>query len=154
MRADGLVERLPVVGIDADAREALNLLAGSRLPGLVIADAAGRPLWIVPASQLLRFLLPCYVQDAPSLARVLPESMCDRMADRLRGKTVRALIPDNAARPAVVRHDDTIVEVAAVMSRLHCPLAAVMRDDAMIGVITASRLLQAALASPPDQPEP
>jgi CBS domain-containing protein len=46
----------------------------------------------------------------------------------------------------VVNADDTIIEVAAIMARLRCPLAAVMRDDQLIGVITAPRLLQAALA--------
>ena len=46
---------------------------------------------------------------------------------------------------AVVNADDTIVEVAAIMARLRCPLAAVVSGDRMIGVITASRLLQTAL---------
>jgi predicted transcriptional regulator len=46
---------------------------------------------------------------------------------------------------AAVNHDDTIIEVAAIMARLRCPLAAVMRDDKLIGVISASRLLELAL---------
>ena len=53
-------------------------------------------------------------------------------------------------RPSVaswllVNHDDTIIEVAAIMARLRCPLAAVMKGDKLIGVITASRLLELAL---------
>ena len=69
------------------------------------------------------------------------------MADKLRGKKVRALIPDDVPELAVVNDDDTIVEVAAMMARLRCPLAAVMRRGELIGVITASRLLQLALTS-------
>ena len=45
----------------------------------------------------------------------------------------------------MVNHDDTIIEVAAIMARLRCPLAAVMRDGKLIGVISASRLLELAL---------
>jgi CBS domain-containing protein len=45
----------------------------------------------------------------------------------------------------VVKADDTVIEVAAVMARLRCPLAAVMSGDTLLGVITASRLLHLAL---------
>ena len=52
--------------------------------------------------------------------------------------------PSVASWPAV-NHDDTIIEVAAIMARLRCPLAAVMKGDKLIGVISASRLLELAL---------
>jgi CBS domain-containing protein len=41
--------------------------------------------------------------------------------------------------------DDTIIEVAEVMARLRSPLVAVVKDNKLHGVITASRLLAAAL---------
>jgi CBS domain-containing protein len=41
--------------------------------------------------------------------------------------------------------DDTIIEVAALMARLRSPLIAVVKDGKLHGVITASRLLGAAL---------
>lgn len=140
-----MAEDFPVVGVDSDAWAAVTLLAEHRLPGLVVTDAHGRPLSILPASTVVRFLVPSYVQDDPSLAGVLSESMADRVAEKLRGKTVHALVPEDAPELAVVNDDDTIVEVAAVMARLQCPLAAVMRGDSLVGVITASRLLQLAL---------
>jgi CBS domain-containing protein len=59
-----------------------------------------------------------------------------------------AAITSDAPEPAVVKDDDTIVEVAAAMARLRCPLAAVMRGGEMFGVITASRLLQLGLTPP------
>jgi hypothetical protein len=37
------------------------------------------------------------------------------------------------------------VEVAAIMARLRCPLVAVMEDTRLLGVISASRLLEMAL---------
>jgi CBS domain-containing protein len=140
-----MAEDFPVVDVDSDAWEAARLLAEHRLPGLVVTDHDGHPKAILPASQVVRFLVPSYVQDDPSLAGVLNESMADRVADKLGGRKVRELIPRESPELAVVKADDTIVEVAAIMARLHCPLAAVMSGDKLIGVITASRLLQLAL---------
>jgi CBS domain-containing protein len=146
VHADEMAEDFPVVTVDTDAWEAVRLLAEHRLPGLVVTDTDGHPQAILPASQVVRFLVPQYVQDDPSLAGVLDESMADRVADKLGGKTVREVLPREAPELAVVKADDTIVEVAAIMARLRCPLAAVMSGTELIGVITASRLLQKALA--------
>jgi CBS domain-containing protein len=147
MHAQEMAEEFPVVALDSAAWDAVMQLAAQRLPGLVVTDEHGTPVAILPASQVVRILVPSYVQDDPSLAGVLSESMCDRVADKLRGKTVRVLVPDNAPELAVVNADDTIVEVAAVMARLRSPLAAVMDSGRLVGVITASRLLQLALTS-------
>lgn len=140
-----MAEEFPVVDVGSDAWAAVTLLAERRLPGLVVTDTAGQPLSILPASQVVRILVPSYVQDDPSLAGVLSESMADRVADKLRGKTVEAFIPEDAPELAVVNVDDTIIEVGAIMARLRCPLAAVMDGERLVGVITASRLLQLAL---------
>lgn len=141
-----MAEEYPALTMESDAVAAAKLLAEHRLPGIVVIDQ-GRPRAILPASQVVRFLVPGYVQDDPTLARVLNESMADRIAGSLGGKTVGDLIGHGEPELAVVNADDTIIEVAAIMARLRCPLAAVMRDDQLIGVITASRLLQAALAA-------
>jgi CBS domain-containing protein len=141
-----MAEDYPALTMDSDALDAAKLLAEHRLPGLVVTKN-GRPRAILPASQVVRFLVPGYVQDDPSLARVLDESMADQVAKSLGGKSVGHLVKDGTPELAVVNADDTIIEVAAIMARLRCPLAAVMRDDQLIGVITASRLLQAALAA-------
>lgn len=146
MHAEQIAEEFPVVEEDSDAWEAARLLAEHRLPGLVVTDRDGHPRAILPASQVVRFLVPSYVQDDPSLAGVLTESMADRVADKLGGQKVQALLPRDAPELAVVNADDTIVEVAAVMARLRCPLAAVLDGDKLVGVITATRLLQVALA--------
>ena len=134
-----------MVDLDCNALEAAQLLAERRLPALVVTDVDGTPHSILPASQVVRFLVPSYVQDDPSLARVMDESMADRAGDKLGSKQVRDLLPQERRELAAVNHDDTIIEVAAIMARLRCPLAAVMRDGNLIGVITASRLLELAL---------
>lgn len=147
MHAEEMAEQFPVVELDSGALDAARLLAEHRLPGLVVTDHRGCPRSVLPASQVVQFLVPSYVQDDPSLAGVLDESMADRVADKLTGKTVRSLLPSEPAELPRVNGDDTIVEVAAVMARLRCPLVAVMADSTLLGVISASRLLQLALAS-------
>jgi CBS domain-containing protein len=145
-----MAEEYPVTSLDSDALEAARLLATHRLPGLVVTDEKGRPHSVLGASQVVRFLVPTYVQDDPSLAAVVDEPFADRVADKLAGTPVRKLLPDRPSdRPQelpAVEADDTILEVAAVMARMRCPLVAVMDRGRLVGVITASRLLQRALA--------
>jgi CBS domain-containing protein len=147
VHAEEMAEDYPVIPVEADALDAARLLSKHRLPGLVVTED-DVPRSILPGSQVVRFLVPQYVQDDPSLARVLGESMADQAADALTGKKVGDLLPKQGSELAVVEADDTIVEVAAVMARLRCPLAAVMKDGQLLGVITASRLLQLAVQEP------
>ncbi|WP_130385408.1 CBS domain-containing protein [Kribbella sp. VKM Ac-2569] len=147
MHGEQMAEAFPVVGLDTDAREAVELLASRRLPGLIVVDEKGRPHSVLPASQVVRFLVPTYVQDDPSLARVMDEPLADQVADRLAGLTVRKLLPREPVEVPVVNHDDTVIEVAAIMARLRCPLVAVVKDDEILGAITASRLLELVVAA-------
>lgn len=134
-----------MVSLDSAALDAVRLLAERRLPGLIVTDQQGRPFSVLPASQVVRFLVPSYVQDDPSLARVIDETLADRVADKLTGATVRKLLPAEPKELPVVNHDDTILEIAAIMARLRCPLVVVTKNDQIIGAITASRLLELAL---------
>ncbi|WP_158016289.1 CBS domain-containing protein [Mycobacterium basiliense] len=145
MRAEDIAEEFPVVSINSNALDAARMLAEHRLPGLLVTKTSGSPYAVLPASQVVRFIVPRYVQDDPSLAGVLNESMADRCAEKLRGKTVRDVLPDHLNDVPPVNADDTIIEVAAIMARLRSPLLAVVKDGGLHGVITASRLLGAAL---------
>lgn len=147
MRAEQIVEEFPVVRSDSDALDAVRLIAERRLPGLLVTDPAGQPWRILPASQVVRLLVPAYIQDDPSLAGVLSEITADRVADKLRGKTVAQALPKSAGALATVNADDTIVEVAAIMARERCPLVAVVSGGHLVGVITAARLLEVALGN-------
>jgi len=145
MRAEEIAEDFPVVTIDSDALDAARMLAEHRLPGIVVTDTSGKPYAVLPASQVVRFIVPRYVQDDSSLAGVLNESMADRAADKLGGKTVRDVLPEHLLNVPSANADDTIIEVAATMARVRSPLIAVVKDGSLHGVITASRLLAAAL---------
>ena len=145
MKAEEIAEEFPVVDIDSPALEAARMLAEHRLPGIVVLTTDGQLYAVLPASQVVRFIVPIYVQDDPSLAGVLAESMADRAAEKLGGKTVRELLQQHQLTLPTANADDTIIEVAAIMGRLRSPLIAVMKEGKLHGVITASRLLAVAL---------
>jgi CBS domain-containing protein len=145
MHAEEIAEDYPATSIDSNALDAARMLAEHRLPGIVVTDTVGQPYAVLPASQVVRFIVPSYVQDDPSLAGVLNESVANRAAEKLAGKTVRDVLPAHLLDVPAANADDTIIEVAALMTRLRSPLIAVLKDGKLHGVITASRLLAAAL---------
>ncbi|RDH75226.1 CBS domain-containing protein [Mycolicibacterium moriokaense] len=145
MHAEDMAEEFPAISIDTNALDAARMLAEHRLPGVLVTDSRGKPYAVLPASQVVRFLVPTYVQDDPSLAGVLTESVADHAADKLGSKKVGDVLPEHLVDIPAANADDTIIEVAALMARNRTPLIAVMKDDKLHGVITASRLLEAAL---------
>lgn len=148
MRARDIASDYPVVNLDADALDAARLLVKHRLPGIVVTDTAGRPHSVLPGSQVLRFLIPTYIQDDPSLARVYDEAHADQLAGRLSGRTVRQLLPARPTELPAVDPDATVIEVAAVMARLHSPLVAVVERKRLTGVVTTTHLLDVILPRP------
>jgi CBS domain-containing protein len=153
VRARDLAERLPTVGPDDAAWDAARLIVAHRLPGIAVVDPHGRPVAVLPAAQVLRSVIPAYIQDDPSLARVFGEADADRIsAEGLDGKRVRDLLPKSAHRVELADVDDdaTVVECAAEMARLRSPLLVVVGAGGQVhGIITASHLLEMVL---PDQP--
>jgi CBS domain-containing protein len=141
MRAGEIAERYPVVAVDVPALEAVRLIAKDRLPGLVVTEADGSPKAVLPASQVVRFMVPDYVQSDPSLARVVGEKAADKIAARLRDATVGDLLPERPQELPVLQADDTVLELAAVMARLRSPLCAVLAGGRIVGVVTAAHLL-------------
>ena len=145
MQAAEIDEEFPVVDIDTPALDAARMLAEHSLPGIVVLTPDGQVYAVLPASQVVRFIVPSYVQDDPLLARVLAESVADRAAEKLGGKTIRELLPQHQLALPIANADDTIIEVATIMGRLRSPLIAVMKQGKLHGVITAPRLLAMAL---------
>ena len=151
MRARDLAQPFPAVGVDDDALAAAQRMAAARLPGLVVIDADGRPYTILPGSQVLRFLIPRYVQEDPPLARAYSEQASDELVGKLGRSTVRDLLPrpQDVDELPVVDADATTIEVAAVMARMHSPVVAVVDAGRVLGAITVSDLLTRLLPSEP-----
>jgi CBS domain-containing protein len=141
-----MMEPFPVVNIDSPALDAVRLLVEHRLNGIVVVTHASEaPYAVLPASQVVRFIVPGYIQEDPGLAAVFSESMADHAAEKLDGRTIRDMLPTKRQVVPAVDADDTIIEVAEVMARMRSPLVAVVKKGKLAGVITASRLLGMAL---------
>ncbi len=142
MRARDLAVPFPAVGLDDDAVTAARLMAERKLPGILVCRGDGNPHTILPGSQVLRFVIPRYVQDDEALARVVDEQAADDMFAELAGKRVRDLLPTEQRELPVVQGDDTVMEVAALMARAHSPLVAVVEDGTLLGCVTVAALLE------------
>ena len=136
-------EPLPTVPTDTDAMDAARAMAAGRLPGLIVCTDDGRPYTVLPDSQVLRFLIPAYLQDEPGLARALDERASDEMCRKLERSTVGDLLHDrqDLDELPVVDGGATALGVAAVMARMHRSLVAVAVDGLVVGAIPSSRLL-------------
>jgi CBS domain-containing protein len=153
VRARDLAQDLPTVRPDCDALDAARLIASQRLPGLAVVDADGNPVAVLPASQVLRFVVPTYIQEDPLLAPVVDEATADRSAGALAGKRVADLLPGRGHRVelAAVDADATVLHCAAVMARLHSPLVVVTDNGHVRGLLTAAHLLEVLLSASGDQ---
>lgn len=143
MLARELARPFPTVGLETDALDAARILAEHKLPGLIVLDEQGAPYTVLPGSQVLRFVVPSYVQDDPALARAFDEKSADSLCSKLEGRTVRDMLPrrpDQLDLP-VAAPDDTAVELAAQMAGLRSPLIAVVDGSELIGAVTVSALL-------------
>ncbi|MEO7613086.1 MAG: CBS domain-containing protein [Streptosporangiaceae bacterium] len=147
-----MAEPYPTVRLDTSALDAARLLAERRLPGLIVVDDHDHPIAVLPGSQFLRLVIPHYVQDDPTLARVLDEAASDRMCAPLAGRTVADLLPKDRPRLPVVQQHDTGMEIAAIMAGTRSPLVAVVADKSrtapLIGAVSVSRLLSLLLPAP------
>jgi CBS domain-containing protein len=151
MRARDLAEDIPTVDLDTDAMEAARTLARHRIPGLVVLDDQGSPYTVLPGSQVLRFVVPSYIQDDPQLAAVYDEATAEELCRQLAGRPVRDLFPK---RPdpddlPVAEGEANSMEVAALMARLRSPIVGVMDHGAYVGAITVSHLLEHLLLEQP-----
>ena len=141
MRARDLAVPFPAVGLDDDALTAARLMAEQKLPGIIVCHGDGSPHTVLPGSQLLRFVIPRYIQDDEALARVIDEKDADAMFAELSGRAVRSLLPKEETELPVVAGDDTVMEVAALMARAHSPLVAVVEGGRLLGCVTVAALL-------------
>lgn len=148
MRARELAAPFPTVGLGTPAIEAARLLAGQNLPGLIVVDEAGRPVTVLPGTQVLRMAVPVYCQDDPALARVIDEAEADLLLTGLAGRVVRQCLAKPPGELPVVDADATVLEIAALMARAHSPLVAVVdKSGAMGGAVTLDALLDRMLTS-------
>jgi CBS domain-containing protein len=147
MRASDLAAEYPTVTMNTPAIEAARILAGADLPGLIVVDEAGKPLLVLPGTQVLRLAVPLYIQEDPPLARVIDEATADMFIRELDGRTVQECLPDRPKEPPVVDGRATALQMSALMARTHSPLVAVTNPDGTLaGVVTIHALMDRILS--------
>jgi CBS domain-containing protein len=143
MRTRDLAVPLGVVTVDEPLLDAARRMVDESLAGLVIVSEEGKPLAVLPASQVLGLVVPGYVKDDPALAAVVDEASADRLAEKLVGLPVRHVLDD--ARPdllATIDDDATMLEAAAEMARQHTPVLVVVDAAGQaIGTLSARDVL-------------
>jgi CBS domain-containing protein len=149
MRARDLATPYPSVAPDTPAEEAARLLAEEAVEGVFVQDDQGELQGLVSDTTLLAFLLPRYLAEDRALVGVLGEDVADALWQRLRGRTVRDLLPVSTAGVPEVDGNDTLVKVAATLVRSGASLVAVRdRDGRLLGGITTSQLIRRLLGGP------
>jgi CBS domain-containing protein len=149
MRARDLATPYPSVAPDTPAEEAARLLAEEAVEGVFVQDDQGELQGLVADTTLLAFLLPRYLAEDRALVGVLGEDVADALWQRLRGRTVRDLLPASTAGLPEVDGNDTLVKVAATLVRSGASLVAVRnRDGRLLGGITTSQLIRRLLGGP------
>ncbi|MFD9701335.1 CBS domain-containing protein [Lentzea sp. NPDC059081] len=142
MQARDIAINVPTVTVDDQVAKAVRVMAVNRLPGLIVVDDRARPWTVLPGTQVLRLAVPSSYQEDPALARTIDENAADTFWVELADRTVGDVAPHHRAKPATVRDDATLLEVAALMARQHSPLVAVVdAAGALVGAITLDRLI-------------
>lgn len=143
-----LAQRVGLVLPSDTILDAARRVVAESLPGVAVVTADGRPLAVLPASQILGLAVPTYIRDDPSLAAVVDEESADRLTDRLATMTVQDALDDTEPDLlGTVAHDATLLEVASLMARLNVPLLVVAGADGVaLGTVTAQAVLGAGVA--------
>lgn len=142
MQARDLSVTMPKITAADTVITAVQAMVVRRLPGLVVVDSARRPVVVLPGTQVLRLAVPSTYQDDPSLAHAVDEESADTFWRDLVGLTVGQCLPAHPPRPAEVRGDATLLQVAALMARSRSPLVAIVDAERVLtGVVTLERLL-------------
>lgn len=145
MKARDLAVPYPTVRMDTDGLTAARLLTEHNRPGLIVVDADDRPVAVLPGSQVLRVMIPSYIQDDPALARVLDEGFADTICDKLADHKVAELVPKDHPALPVANDDDTVLEIAAMMAANRSPLVAVLdgkgKGASLLGAVSIFDLL-------------
>ena len=153
MQARELASPYPTVRMDTDGLTAARLLTEHNRPGLIVVDEHDHPIAVLPGSQVLRVMIPKYVQDDPALARVLEEEYADTLCNSLADHTVKELVPRDQPALPVANPDDTVLEIAAMMAANRSPLVAVLeskdKHSSLLGAVSIFDLLGSIL---PDAP--
>lgn len=141
MRARNIASRHYTIAADATALEAAAILSRIDVRALLVIGADGGLAGVLSDSRLLAALLPDYVEEDATLARVLEEDAVDLLYRRLEGRTVMDLLDAQSGPHPQVPGDARLLDVAAMMVRTGLSLVGVHDEGRLIGGISIDNLL-------------
>lgn len=151
MQAHEIAISLPTIRVGDPVAKAVRLMVVKRLPGIIVVDDAGQPIAVLPGTQVLRLAIPSSYQSDPALVRTIDEVHADLFWQVPGSRTVGDCLPALTTKPATVRPDATLLEIAALMAHRHSPLVAVVDDQRiLVGAVTLERLLASLAVAGPD----
>lgn len=141
MKARNLASPRETLRTDDPASEAARILSRHDVRAILVVDASDEFAGVISDSELLRRLLPPYLEENESLVRVLEESAAEVLYRSLEGRTVADLMPDDRDYRPVVDADDTLIEVASAMVRSRASLVGVIDSGRLVGAIAIEDLV-------------
>ena len=141
MKARNLASPRETLRTDDPASEAARILSRHDVRAILVVDASDEFAGVISDSELLRRLLPPYLEENESLVRVLEESAAEVLYRSLEGRTVADLMPEDRDDRPVVDADDTLIEVASAMVRSRASLVGVVDAGRLIGGIAIEDLV-------------
>ena len=153
MHASDLQTCITMVDRHTSAQRAAKLIAAGGLPGLVIADAKGKPVTVVSAADVLGLMIPSYIREDMSLAGVFDERGAEEIWQHLEGRTIGDLLDDDGVHTfdlIKVAANATVVEVAAHMAEARAQIALVDgTQDSEPAFVTLPTVMKAILSFKP-----
>ena len=107
---------------------------------ILVVDDHGSLVGVLSGADLLRGLLPVYLQADEQLAGVLDEELAEKLFERVKNRLVSELLRRPEELPQV-SGDSSLIEVASVMVRTASPLLAVVDGGVIVGGISLAALL-------------
>jgi CBS domain-containing protein len=141
MKARNLASPRETLRTDDPASEAARILSRHDVRAILVVDPSGEFAGVISDSELLRSLLPPYLEENESLVRVIEESAAEALYRRLEGRTVADLMPKDRDDQPVVNGDDTLIEVASAMVRSRASLVGVLDGGRLIGGVAIEDLV-------------
>lgn len=130
---------------DDSAEDLVRAFERAGLRAVAVTSPEGQLIGMVTDQYLLHALLPPYVREDSTLARVLEEDAAWTLRRRLQGQRVENVVNIRRRQQPAVDPGDTLVEVTSAMVEAGAAAVPVVAGDLLVGVVTMDDLLPALL---------